>query len=41
MWLAPNLITLIGSMFLVVAYVLTCIYLPGFAGELCGTHLGQ
>lgn len=32
LWLAPNLITLIGVFALVVAYVVTLFYLPGLAG---------
>lgn len=32
LWLAPNLITLIGVSALVVAYVVTLFYLPGLAG---------
>ena len=32
LWLAPNLITLIGIFGLVVAYVVTLFYLPGLAG---------
>lgn len=32
LWLAPNLITLIGIFALVVAYVITLFYLPGIAG---------
>lgn len=34
LWLAPNLITLIGIFALVVAYVVTLFYLPGIAGIL-------
>ncbi len=34
LWLAPNLITLIGIFALVVAYVITLFYLPGIAGIL-------
>ncbi|KAL3137923.1 hypothetical protein ABBQ38_005170 [Trebouxia sp. C0009 RCD-2024] len=33
LWLAPNLITLIGVSALVVAYVVTLFYLPGLAGS--------
>lgn len=32
MWLAPNLITLIGIAGLVAAYLITLYYLPGLAG---------
>lgn len=33
MWLAPNLITLLGTMGLVVGYVASAIYLPEFEGR--------
>ena len=39
LWLAPNLITLIGIFALVVAYVTTLFYLPGIAGILLSTVL--
>jgi hypothetical protein len=32
MWLAPNLITLLGTMGLVIGYVASAIYLPEFEG---------
>ncbi len=32
MWLAPNLITLLGIFGLIIAYVLTALYIPGFDG---------
>jgi hypothetical protein len=35
MWLAPNLITLLGTMGLVVGYAASAIYLPEFEGGLC------
>jgi hypothetical protein len=35
MWLAPNLITLLGTMGLVVGYVASAIYLPEFEGRQC------
>ncbi len=38
-WLAPNLITLIGIFALVVAYVITLFYLPGIAGILLNNVL--
>ncbi|KAK9792253.1 hypothetical protein WJX73_008786 [Symbiochloris irregularis] len=33
LWLAPNVITLIGLAGLLVAYIVAFVYLPGFAGE--------
>ena len=33
MWLAPNLITLMASACIMVAYALNLYYLPGFTGE--------
>lgn len=35
MWLAPNLITLLGTMGLVAGYVASAIYLPEFEGASC------
>lgn len=34
MWLAPNLITLSGLAFMVVAYLVNAYYLPEYAGKL-------
>ena len=41
MWLAPNLITLLGTMGLLIGYVCSAYYLPEFEGAgnaLCTVH---
>lgn len=36
LWLAPNLITLIASACIAVAYAINIVYLPNFSGQCCG-----